>query len=1069
MCDSDTLHLLNEEPISPPYSGNWVFFVDDLPGSHWHHPCRYIFISTSDGAKQEFSKSIYPYGLKTEFDLISHWIRPTPQYDPPTPPVPPTPNPVSYNPNSHLWAVMIVGNDYLCEYEFWNSASQFYTMLKSWGFTEDQIKVHYLEGMGPDNKQSLDSENHVTDDDIDFSAQESSIESTFDYLESILTPDDVLVVYVSSHGNNDDNEDTFFAVPNGTVYDNELANMLEDVNCSSIFFLLNFCFSGGFVDNLADISSASCLNRTIHTACSADEVSAGEWWITLHSNDSISMFEEFPMYWSAAAQGVYPHFEDVPAEEYFHPTPYDHEYWAYNTGSFPFNCYSYDAWNNSNQFHPNPDDDSLHTEYPDKNPDALGNDNETWGNNDGILQLSELFNYANYFDTRSTFGYFNPWRPDDPENPHDPRNSTTPREICTQSDMMNYMTLRGVAGNVSDHDLHFSTDFVVGDHLRLLNGSELTIEDNVHVKILDGASIVVQEGAILNIGENCVINFDGADPAIIVSGEINIAESVQFIKESLTSSTGLFLDSSDSVSMSNVSFENCSLRSENTGLSVVNSTFVNSSITQRSKSLNVSGCSFTNSNINAYQAGTPPRTDQVTVYGSSFSDYNGCAIKVTGYPNYIIERDTLSNVGNSRNSAIEISESGSGGLYSILDNVINDCSNAGIKLYHSYAKISTENQITRCENGIVALRESSWRAGGNTTHPYQILSDNENYELYFSYDSAPESFSTIIIDHGIYNTPYVMCINVPPIHNRVDLSYNCWEGNFIPINDLQPSGLYIYLPYWTPGNKSAVEDSLCKAILVEAIDDIEDGNLNTAKNLLEGLVSTYPDNQYATAALKRLHQIAIMMESDLSVLKSYYQDSAICENSNLSSVAEYLATQCDIGLGNYTQAIMWFEDIIMSPPTVIDSLFAHIDLGYLYMSMPDSTKYQCRYPGYRPTSWAAFEQTKSALLALISGNSYENTDNSNIPAPSVSNFPNPFNPSTTIRFSIPQDSSVKLVVYNVRGQVVKTIVNDTLPKGNHSAFWNGVDDNGCAVSSGVYFYRLQTGNTLLTGKCLLLK
>lgn len=60
MCDSDTLHLLNEEPISPPYSGNWVFFVDDLPGSHWHHPCRYIFISTSDGAKQEFSKSIYP-------------------------------------------------------------------------------------------------------------------------------------------------------------------------------------------------------------------------------------------------------------------------------------------------------------------------------------------------------------------------------------------------------------------------------------------------------------------------------------------------------------------------------------------------------------------------------------------------------------------------------------------------------------------------------------------------------------------------------------------------------------------------------------------------------------------------------------------------------------------------------------------------------------------------------------------------------------------------------------------------------------------------------------------------
>ena len=999
--------------------------------------------------------------------MISQWERPAPQYDPPTPPVPPTPNPVNYPESQHLWAVMIVGDDFLCEYEFWNSASQFYTMLTSWGFNEDQIIVHYLEGVGPDNMYSLNSGNHQFND-IDFDAQESSIESTFDYLESILTPDDVLVVYISSHGNNDVNGDTFFAVPSGTVFDNELANMLEDVNCSSIFFLLNFCFSGGFVDNLADISSASCLNRTIHTACDADEVSAGEWWITLHSNDSISMFEEFPMYWSAAAQGMYPLYIDMGTSlTYFNPVPYQHLVGAFNTGSFPFECYSYDAWNNSTQYYPNPDDDSLHTEYPDKNPDALGNDNETWGNNDGILQLSEIFNYANYFDTHSTYGYFNIYRSDNVQPL--PRSTTTPLQICTQPDMMSYMTLRGLAGNVSDPDLHFSTDFVVGDHLRLLAGSELTIEDNVHVKILDGASIVVHEGAILNIGENCVINFDGTGPAITVRGVINIDDAVQFINESQTSSNGLFLDSSDSVTMSNVRFENCSIHNENTGLSVVSSTFVNSSISQRSKSLYVSGCSFSNSNINAYQIGTPPRTDQVTVYGSTFSDYNGCAVKITGYPKYIIERDTLRNVGSSFEPAILISESGSGGLYSIIDNSISDCTNAGVKLYHSFAKIASENHISNSDNGIVAFRESSWAAEGNQGSPYQILSENETYELFFSYDSAPENLSTMIIDHGTYSTPYVMCINVPPVHTRVDLSNNCWEGNFIPINDLQPSGLYIYLPYWTPGNKSAVEDSLCKAILGEAIDNIEDGYLNIAKNLLESLVSAYPDNQYATSALKRLYQIAIMMESDLGVLKSYYQDSTITENSNLSGVAEYLATQCDIGLGNFTQAIMWFENIIMSPPTVIDSLFAQIDLGYLYMSMPDSTKYQCRYPGYRPTSWAAFEQTKSALLAMITGNSYENTDNSNIPAPSVSNFPNPFNPSTTIRFSIPQDSSVKLVVYNIRGQVVKTIVNDTLPKGSHSAFWNGVDDNGRAVSSGVYFYRLQTGNTLLTGKCLLLK
>jgi len=212
-----------------------------------------------------------------------------------------------------------------------------------------------------------------------------------------------------------------------------------------------------------------------------------------------------------------------------------------------------------------------------------------------------------------------------------------------------------------------------------------------------------------------------------------------------------------------------------------------------------------------------------------------------------------------------------------------------------------------------------------------------------------------------------------------------------------------------------------------------------------------------------------MLETDYNIVKSYYQTPEIVENENLCNVAEYLVNQCDIVLGNYNDAITWLEDIITSPPTAIDSLFAQIDLGYLYMSIPDSAKYQCRYPEYRPTSWAAFEQTKNALLAMVTGINYADTDSPNILTPSVSNFPNPFNPSTTIKFDIPHDSHVKLVVYNIRGQVVKTLVNASLLKGSHTALWNGVDDNGRSVSSGIYFYRLHTGNTTLTRKCLLLK
>jgi len=810
MCSADTLRLLNEEPISPPFSVNWVFFVDDLPGTHWHHSCRYIFISTIDGASQVFSKSICPFGDYSDFELVSQWQRPDPQYDPPDPPTPPTPNPVDYPPNPHLWAVMISGVPLGCDYEFWNSASQFYTMLTGWGYTEDHIKVNYNVGTGPDSQHSLNSNNPL-DNDIDTTAHRDSIEATFSYLESILTPDDILVVYISGHGNNDDSLDTYFAIPEGVVYDYDLADMVDDINCSSMFFLINFCHSGGFVDNLADTSTSSCLNRTIHTACNADEESAGDWWITLHNHDSVSLFEEFPMYWSAAAQGMYPLYNDMgDLLRYFDPVPYQHLVRAFNTGSFPFECYSYDAWNNTTDLNP-ADDESIHEDYPDKNPDALGNVNEPWGNNDGILQLTEIFNYANYYDTRSTFGYLNPYSSQNVGTYL--RNTTTPQRLCTQPDLDDYMTLRGIAGSVSDPDLHITTNSVIGDNLTLLPGTELFIESGVSINILNGSSIIVEEGATLNIASGVTIFCQGEVPAIIVHGSINIAYSVQFSGDNLSSGLALKLENSQPISISEAWFIRCSIISEYSSLSVVNSTFVNGSIRQHSNSLSVSGCNFINSNISAYQTGIHLLTDQVTVYETIFNGFNGSAIKITGYPKYALECNTLSNVGGSFESAIVISESGSGGLYSIIDNSISDCANAGIKLYHSFAKITSVNHISNCVNGIVAMRESSWAAEGNQSSPYQVLSENETYELFLSYDSVPENFTTMIIDHGTYNTPYVMCINVPPSPNRIDLSYNSWDRDFVPINDLQPSGLYGYLLYWCQGTRVQSKTVYAKSFL----------------------------------------------------------------------------------------------------------------------------------------------------------------------------------------------------------------------------------------------------------------
>ncbi len=85
------------------------------------------------------------------------------------------------------------------------------------------------------------------------------------------------------------------------------------------------------------------------------------------------------------------------------------------------------------------------------------------------------------------------------------------------------------------------------------------------------------------------------------------------------------------------------------------------------------------------------------------------------------------------------------------------------------------------------------------------------------------------------------------------------------------------------------------------------------------------------------------------------------------------------------------------------------------------------------------------------------------------NYPNPFNPQTTISFSLHENSFVKLEIYNIRGQLVKTLIADNYEVGVHSAIWNGNDNSNNPVSSGIYLYKLETGNYQATKKMILLK
>ena len=85
------------------------------------------------------------------------------------------------------------------------------------------------------------------------------------------------------------------------------------------------------------------------------------------------------------------------------------------------------------------------------------------------------------------------------------------------------------------------------------------------------------------------------------------------------------------------------------------------------------------------------------------------------------------------------------------------------------------------------------------------------------------------------------------------------------------------------------------------------------------------------------------------------------------------------------------------------------------------------------------------------------------------NYPNPFNPSTTISFYLPQPERVVLTIYDVAGRRVRRLVDDNVTFGRTDVTWDGRNDNGERVGSGVYFYRLVAGKKVLTRKLTVLK
>jgi Peptidase C10 family/Spi protease inhibitor/FlgD Ig-like domain len=220
--------------------------------------------------------------------------------------------------------------------------------------------------------------------------------------------------------------------------------------------------------------------------------------------------------------------------------------------------------------------------------------------------------------------------------------------------------------------------------------------------------------------------------------------------------------------------------------------------------------------------------------------------------------------------------------------------------------------------------------------------------------------------------------------------------------------------------------------------------------------ATYPDYEYIT------YDNIIVEEYQITtidfVLEQVLAPSELSGTLSGNDVSLYWTHASGRGLQYYNI----YRNINGTAFTLLDTT---VELSYLdVIILPQSLTY-----GYHITAvYAQENESHSSNNVYIEYNVPNTPDEINSLA-LTANYPNPFNPTTTIFFRLQHDTEVKLNIYNAKGQQVKTLAEGRFTKGDHSLIWSGEDEKQQIVSAGIYFYQIQAGAEIITRRMVLLK
>jgi hypothetical protein len=245
-------------------------------------------------------------------------------------------------------------------------------------------------------------------------------------------------------------------------------------------------------------------------------------------------------------------------------------------------------------------------------------------------------------------------------------------------------------------------------------------------------------------------------------------------------------------------------------------------------------------------------------------------------------------------------------------------------------------------------------------------------------------------------------------------------------------------------------------------------NLVQARTLCQNLITKYPDYAVSYNALNLLKDT---YPNDISSsVNCYYSIFNSKVKNNINAMAGLILA--DLDKGNKLSRINDVINNYQGQSIVENALFNKF--VYYYFEKQDKQNYlnvSSQLDKLFPLSFGAIEAHRilgDAAFFKINAINEQYLQKTTNQTPTdfalVGNYPNPFNPSTTISYNIPEDGKVSIKVFDILGRLVSTLVNDVISAGTHSVLWNAA-----YYASGIYFYNVTFKNQTLYKKMLLIK